>query len=66
MHYSNLLEAESRTGYSCSVPINIIIGVDNCTLRNGTEQSLEMAKHIFFFYLKNNQRTGKVTKVFFS
>ena len=29
----------------CSVPLNIIIGVDNYTLRNGAEQSLEMAKH---------------------
>ena len=28
VHYSNLLEAESRTGYSCSIPLNIIIGVD--------------------------------------
>ena len=42
--FSDLMEAESRSGYSCSVPLNIITGVDNYTLRNGTEQSLVMAK----------------------
>ena len=36
--FADLLEAESRFGYSCFVPLNIIIGVDNYTLRNGTEQ----------------------------
>ena len=52
-----MLEAESRTGYSCSVPLNIIIGVDNYTLRNGKEQSLEMAKHkLFFFYLRTQPK----------
>ena len=29
------------------IPLNIIIGVDNYTLRNGTEQSLVMAKQTF-------------------
>ena len=37
-HFSNLLEAESSSGYSCSFPLNIIISVDNYTLQNRTEQ----------------------------
>ena len=53
--YSNLLEAESVNEYSCSVPLNIIIGVGNYTLRNGTEQSLEMAKHKHFFFGKKKK-----------
>ena len=36
--FSNLLEAESRSGYFCSVPLNIITGVVNYILRSGTEQ----------------------------
>ena len=33
---SKLLEVESSSGYFCSVPLNVIIDVDNYTLRNGT------------------------------
>ena len=44
--FNLLLETESSSRYFCSVPLNIIISVDNYTLRNGTEQSLVMAKQL--------------------
>ena len=49
VHYSNLLEAESMVEYYCSVPLNIIISVDNYTLWKGTEQSFEMATQTLLF-----------------
>ena len=67
VHYFNLLEAESMTGYYCAIPfrsvlLNIIIGVDNHTLRNGTEHGFEMATQTFLF--ENNQRAGKCSRRF--
>ena len=59
VHYFNLLEAESMTGYYCSVQLNIIICVDNYTLWNGTERNKvnKCQKHKHFLYSKFNQRT---------
>ena len=54
VHYFNLLEAENMTGYYCSVPLNIIIGVDNYTLRNGTR--LINAKNTNIFFIQNQPK----------
>ena len=42
-----------------AVPLNIVISVDNYTLRNETEQNLEIIKNINFFIYETTE--GNVT-----
>ena len=58
--FSNLLEAESSFGYSCSVPLNIIIGFDDYTLQTGQKRLINAKIQAFLF--KNNQRTGNCSR----
>ena len=60
VHYFNLLQFQHDWILLFrSVPLNIIIGVDNYTLRNGTERNKvnKCKKHKHFLYSKINQKT---------
>ena len=58
------LKTLDRTGYSCSVPLNIIIGVDNYTLRNGTKFRNGIAKK-FLTEKKNKKKQVNVQEGIF-
>ena len=58
--FINFLEAESMNGYSCSVPLNIILSVDNYTLRNGTERNKVLKWQTQTFLLKKKTTKGQI------